>query len=467
MTAPVCPAILSLVVLALAVVPAGAGQLVQPSPTSTVQDPSETTTGSGAQPDSPPPRRPYRGLFGGSEANTAADGLGLNLSGFGGYDGNVIADQQGSVGARRPVAGSYGGGAGTLSYLVRGNRSSFGVAGTSQLRVYRASVAPAGTMQSLLMTATVPLARRVTLNIRQGVQYSPYYQLSIMPDLPSQDAPDVAAVDLVNVDQSVTAVDTWGSTTAVSAAQELGRSSTMRYEYGYRLTDFAEGPDDRHGQNAGVSFSRRMTRYATLRLGYEYQTAESRGGLNRTQVHNLDLGGGYSRPLSFSRRTTVGFSGGTTVLQSPARGSQVRILGDATVHHEMGRSWLARFVVRQDARYVEALPHPLYGYTSRGGVSGLITPRVELTIDGGYSSGRVDSGRANASYSSGTGTARVRLAVTRTLAWYTEYAYHQYAFGSGTGLAAAVAPDFQRHAVRAGLTLWIPIFTPRQGHATR
>jgi hypothetical protein len=464
MTVDLRSVIFSLVLFPMAVVSAGAGQLVLPA--APPVEPNVPRMGAPDQPENAPVRRPYRGVFGGSEANAGTDGLSLNLSAFGGYDDNVIADQQGSVGARTPVAGSYGGGVGSVSYLVRGGRASFGVVGTSQVRVYQASVAPAGTVQSLLLTGTVPLTRSVVLDVRQTVQYSPYYQFSLLPGLPAQGAPDVVVVDSPGVDQSVTAVDTWTSITSVGAVQVLGRSSTLNYEYGYRLTDFAEGTD-RVGQNAGVTFSKRMTRYATLRLGYGYQEAESRGAINRTQVHDLDLGGGYSRPLSFSRRTTVGFSGGTAVLRSATRGSQFRVLGDASVHHEMGRTWLARFVLRRDVRYVDAIPDPLYGYATRGDISGLIAPRVELTMGGGYSSGRVDSARTDDAYSSANGTGRVRLAMTRNLAWYVEYSYNQYQFGDGAGLPLAVTPDFRRHTARTGITFWLPLYTPRQTNASR
>ena len=47
-----------------------------------------------------------------------ANGLGLSVSGFGGYDDNVVADQPGSVGARQPVAGTYGGMNTSLEYRV-------------------------------------------------------------------------------------------------------------------------------------------------------------------------------------------------------------------------------------------------------------------------------------------------------------------------------------------------------------
>ena len=73
----------------------------------------------------------------------------------------------------------------------------------------------------------------------------------------------------------------------------------------------------------------------------------------------------------------MSFSGGTAV--SNVQGDRrYRFIGDAAVHHEVGRTWVIRGAFQQGFQVVDIFLEPLYGYTARMIAEGLIAPRLEL-----------------------------------------------------------------------------------------
>jgi hypothetical protein len=452
-----------------------AGVLLVCAPAGAQTTPARSAGSGQTEVPQPRERRPYRGLFAGNEAQAQREGLQLRLSASGGYDDNVIAGQPGSDGPENPVASGYGSGDASLSYWIAGDRASFGATGTTQLRVYENDAAGRALSHSGAISSTLPIARRWTLNANQTIRYSPYYHFDVLPGLPPRGsgddvalaAPSGFAVDAPNVDRSLTTLATYGYGTALDLTHDISDASVLQYSGGFRFTDFPSGSGDSRGATAGVHFARRMTRYANLRLGYVYQEAQSGFvARRRTVMHHLDLGGGYSRPLSFSRRTTVSFSGGTALVDA-ASGQRYQFLGDASVHREIGRTWLARFAFRQGVQFVEVLPDPLYGASLRASVDGLLGRRADLSFDAGYSTGAMTSSGVGAEYRTASASARFRFAVSRALAWYSEYAYSQYVFGEAVPLPQGFSNALTRHSIRTGISVWIPLFTPRQSDAAR
>ena len=207
------------------------------------QAPPVVDQGSTAQTPPPPvvrPRRPYRGLFGGSESGVGANGLGLSVSGFGGYDDNVVADQPGSVGARQPVAGTYGGMITSLDVSGDEGTSRFMAIGGTELRFYEESLAPTSFSQWVDLAATVPLGRRFTFVATHGAAHSPYYQMSFLPGLPSQEFAGEPAIEPFDVDLGVTALETYRYDASLRLQQEINRTSELRYEYTRRATPISK-----------------------------------------------------------------------------------------------------------------------------------------------------------------------------------------------------------------------------------
>jgi hypothetical protein len=57
-----------------------------------------------------------------------------------------------------------------------------------------------------------------------------------------------------------------------------------------------------------------------------------------------------------------------------------------------------------------------------------------------------------------TGTVRARFALARAFALYTEYFYYVYEQRGLLPLAPGLPRTFEQHGIRAGLTVWVPVF---------
>jgi hypothetical protein len=86
----------------------------------------------------------------------------------------------------------------------------------------------------------------------------------------------------------------------------------------------------------------------------------------------------------------------------------------------------------------------------------LFTRRFDISLTGGFSVGN-SALTNNSSYDTYTGDLRLRYAVTRNWAVFTEYLYYFYDFrGASLLLSPGIAPGLERNGIRAGLTLWVP-----------
>jgi hypothetical protein len=440
------------------------------TPAAGAQTPAPTEPAPDAQqpelPPRAPERRPYRGIFGGGDAIAGGPGLALRAAVFGGYDDNVIAGQSGSVGDRRPVAGSFAAAAGNLTYLVTRGRKSFGFSGASQYRYYDADGSWQQFNHAVDAGLSLPVGRRAMFDARQSARFSPYYQFDVAPGLPSSADGSIIEPPVVSPDDSLVALDSQTYYSSLGLSHPVGRGG-FRYNYGYRTNNFDDRLFESSAHSAGADYSRRVSRYGTLRLGYGYRAVGYRVNAERdVTMHNINIGGAYARPLSFSRRTTVGVSGGTAMVN--ARDTRrYRIVADATVHHEMGRTWVWRGAYTQGLQVVDVFPEPLFGHAVRTTLTGLIGRNYDVAIDGGYLTGGYTSGQQADAYGSYHGSATLRRALGRSLAAYVEYSYYKYSFEDPTTLQPFFGRDFERHGVRVGLTLWLPIFSQRQIDASR
>jgi hypothetical protein len=87
-------------------------------------------------------------------------------------------------------------------------------------------------------------------------------------------------------------------------------------------------------------------------------------------------------------------------------------------------------------------------------VKGLITPKMDFSAGVGYSSGAPAGIQSASTFDTYTASARVRQAISSTVAFYAEYLYYFYDFGV-TALPLGVPPSMERNGVRVGLTLWM------------
>lgn len=410
--------------------------------------------------------RPSGGLFG-MHAEAAGVNQGLNVTALivQAYDENLLAES-GSLSPGTPNLSGHFTMLHTGSEYKWATRSlHLGLTGSSAFRYY----GRVGHVQTVSHAGaaglSAKLGRRTKLLINQGAAYSPSYLFALFPQVeePSPGdtrptAPDHTLDDIPSYSYSTTARMMHGLTRRASV------SATLDYTY----TDFVReegGHRDMAAYGGRAEFSRSIGRRTGLHTGYRYRTGHFRGvSIGSVTEHGVDVGVGHTRALSGTRQAHFDFRLGISGIEMPpdragvARGRLYRLLGDATFGYDFGRSWRARAVYRRGLEYVAELTEPVYVGGATATVDGLITRRLDFHAAAGYSSGETAL-RTGPAFDTYSGNVRSRFALTPGVAVFLQYFYYVYDFGSGTSLLApGLSPQLERHGVRAGLTLWLPVF---------
>lgn len=433
------------------------------------------------QPDQPAPPlqvRPQRGLFGGDEPSP---GLSMLLTGASGYDTNVLAGQQGGGGfplQQGQLSGNFGEGIGALTFLhLRGSRV-FSLSGVSNARYYPALDTPASFAHTASLQYEFTAGRRWAFQTRDAVQYASFNRFVLLPlgprvegiDLPVNPSPEPINVDAAaavndssgSFDTGVSSRRNFSYETEFSAIQTLSSRNTMSYYASRHRTD--TGFERRHlvVQAAGSTFRRQMTRYGGLRLGYGYSVANyDRIPPDILRMHLLDTGYDYLRPLSFSRRTTVGLTTGVQGIDR--RGVMIyRALVSSSIAHEIGRTWEIGGNYDRGTQYAAIVEEPVYADTVRLHTEGLIGGRrLLLSLDASYSNGHLTYTLNQNQIVTYTGAARLQWAISQNWSFLGTYAYYDYKFGSNVPLPPGMLSETDRQSVRFGISYWLPITTQR------
>ncbi len=425
-----------------------------------------------AQVDGEAARRPWRGLFESREAGERRQTLDLSIALFGAWDDNATEGlHESQVDRRVQTEGYYSGLNAGLAYARRSDRLSFGVSGSSASAHY-ASVSDRVVASGALRTNVAATLGRTTLRVAQGASYSPFFGLVIGGGLSDGElAAGPSAFDF-----SVRSQDVYRFDTAVEVTQTIGGRVTLSAFGDYQRTEFGGGDDgDSHwtglqSYRIGARLSRGITRHAGLRLGYAYREGrygQPAGGDPVVETHEIDAGVDYGRALSFSRRTSLSFSTGSGLVARQAADSddprqpagerlRAHLLANAALTHEINRTWTARLAYSRDLQYVDGFTEPFLADRADASLGGTFNRRVDSRLAASYSSGAVGPGSGQG-YAVWSGTADLRIALARRAALFTRYVYHHYQFNDATTLPPGFAPRLDRHGVRLGLSVWLPI----------
>ncbi len=393
----------------------------------------------------------------------------LSLTLVGAYDDNILAET-GSPNPSAPAVGGFFTMFGAESaYEWRGKRSQFGATGGTVVRYYSDSQSVSASAGAGVGFST-ELARRTTFSANQTFAYSPSYLTGLFPTAATSSPGDLPPLGAnYTVDDS----SSYQYASSLGVSRGVTRRGTLSASVDYVFTDYVAavaGREDLAVTRARVEFSRGMTRNASLKVAYRFANGDMGTGVvgvlpgQKTTEHGFDVGVDYSRPLSATRRFTLAFGVGSSAadvplseLVSASGGVQHRAIGDASVGYQFNRTWETRASYRRGLQYVPELAEPVFTDGISMSLTGLLTQRMDFAAGAGYSSGESAVYRSAAAFDTYTANARVRRAVTRTLAIYLEYVYYYYDFDRAQ-VQPGVPPQMERNGVRAGLTLWVPVF---------
>jgi hypothetical protein len=447
--------------------------------------------------------RPYRGLFGGdAEGGARKEELDLTVQGFGGYESNVALAESSLFGTPPPVAvpsengapqagSAMLGASATMSYAKRWQRASFDAFGSATSTDYRAVATGTQMGYSGGVGLDVPLSRRMDLVASQIVRWSPYFELGgVFPTLPSLGNSNVP-VTTPNFDLGLVPANALRSLTQIRVTRGLSRESKVEGFFMRSATHFSDATFttfDTSDTRAGVMYSRNLSRYMTMRLGYDYRVGQL-GDRAEQQYHSHEVNAGvdYHREFSLWHRAALNFMTGSTifanqplqVLRPPPMGSvtspalktasllgpdtgrtdiRVILTGSGSLVWEFLRSWSARAMITRGITYLEGFSAPGVTNAVSMDVGGLITRRIHAGAAAMYSAGSIGTSTGNDNgFGSWNAFASTDYAMTRHFALYADYYYYTYSFERGVVLPPGLRDNFQRHGVRFGARVWMPL----------
>ena len=396
----------------------------------------------------------YRGLFGaGSPARRGGHLLDLTASIYGEYG----ETRQGTTLDGSPLldAGWFTAVRGGLAYEKAGQRTRFGLRGEGSFRYYQNSRESTLPRYRVEMGIDAPADRHRLSAVTFGatVDYEPYYVLPLF----ASSAPVTGGTaivptsrdDLLYRDTRTLFSETFSYERRLSTRSYVNLFEESRFTYAQSATA------DVRTVRAGGRYGYRFSPYTSLRLGYGYRTG--RYGANTGQQlgeHDLDIGIDYRRPLTQSRRTTIGFVSGAALVDTQAA-RQWQVVGGANLRHEFLRGWFVQGDFVRNTQLIEGFVDPLFVNTATASLGGFAGRHVELLASSGYSRGVV--ALSSERYSALQGSGRIRIALARYLAIDTEGIVYKQDFDQQIALPSQFPPQVKRWSVRCNVALWLPL----------
>ncbi len=415
------------------------------------------------------PDRPYRGLFGGNGANpNSAQQLDLNFSLFGAYDDDVMADRgQSSLDSRFQKSGNYEVGTISLDYSRRAGRATFDFTGGTTYRYYPSIKQMDGANSFVSVGLTVKLSPQTDFRATESASYSPFYSLGAIPGPITPPPGEVAPIGSDYPLLSNSALSLYSS---ASLEHRLTPRSSLSADYSLNYVDSRYSAQTFRNWGAGGRYSYRVTSTLGVHLGYHYHRALSALYYANRPIdgHDIDVGIDYSRALSFSRKTTVGFTTGTSIYRSFTPNGALTstdwlykthylVTGSAYLNRQMGRSWTGRLSYERGLQFVQGLGNPFFADSVSASVGGFAGSRSHLTFSAAYTNGQVGIAMTGQGYGSYLGVTDYQFALSRFVALSASYSYYHYLFDPTVPLPTGMNRGMNRQSVRVGLNLWVPL----------
>ncbi len=411
--------------------------------------------------------RDYRGLFGANNSNpTQQQSLDFTFSLYGGYDDNATADQGGFSDPRLSASSGYAGGYAGLDYNRRAQKWAVGASASTNARYYADFDDPIGLNHGAGLGFSYNFSERTSINASQSVAYLPFYQVGLATPLFQPEPGDQFNF---NADTIVMKRPSWNYGTNVGFSKSLSARSTFTAGYNRYATDYDEEQfEDLASQYANARYSYSLKKNLSLRLGYGYRRGRYAPTDDSNRIyenHDLDTGIDYGRSFSLSRRTTLGFSVGSTFIRSSGTygfegDPQTRydVVGNVNLNHQIGRTWTAAATYNRTAGYQPGFAAPVFGNFVTASLSGFWGPRLQPSVGASWSHGTIGlDERVQNSYDTLSAYTSLQFAITENLALEGRYFYYQYDFDNQLFLPDGLMRDLDRHGVQVGLVVWLPV----------
>lgn len=403
--------------------------------------------------------RPFRALFR-TVANPADSKHPLDFTAFlsaGRDEITISAGEVENLLDPRLRSGSFGSMVLRARYAYEGRRSQFGVDAGLTSRYY-SRVGDTSLMNMFGgVNWTSSMGERGRFNLSQRVSHAPFYAYGV--DMSEQTEQPFEPL----IDERVLRLETTSYDSRVGLNYQIGRRSYLGLDYGLRYVDVTprstfDRARDIITHRPRISYRKQVGRYASLNLGYGLRRSEYLdSGYAPVTAHDVNFGLGYSRPLSSSRRTRIGFSTGSTITQ--VESTQLYLTGSAYLRHAITRTWNTVLAYHRGMDVREGFDAPfLFSSDSVSAtLSGRLAGPVTMLARGYYTHGRFTVASLENRSDWMSALLSVNVPVTTMVAATVQGYYSDQSFERRVGLLTGVPLETNTYGVRVGLSLWVPV----------
>ncbi|HEY7441576.1 MAG TPA: hypothetical protein VH701_04085 [Vicinamibacterales bacterium] len=398
---------------------------------------------------------------GGSPVSTGSF-LDITADLLAGYD---TALPQFSQSESRRIAGEVVEGAAGLTYFRTGQRINFR-SGYSGSVVHYPDFRRRSSQQTLTATSHLAdvelgmgLGTHTNLTLSQTVGYSPFHHFRTLETTGGAlDTLSVGSRDFFLVSRGA-----YSYISDIGVTHQLDSRTELATFYSGHFTDFPREPQlNWTTQGVGARASRQVAPNLALVAGYAFTRHQSQDQAVPFDRHDLDLGADYGRTLTVTRRTSFSFRTGSSMTtrrdQPPGvngRETYLRVIGAADLNHRMGRTWQAHLGYERGFQSIVGIPEPFASDAVTAAVGGYLTDRLHFEMSSSYTQGGLRFSTEGRGYNVYDTSALLQFPISQQLALDLNYLYVRY-LPQG-GLVLPIPVEFERNAVRVGLSMWVPL----------
>jgi hypothetical protein len=355
----------------------------------------------------------------------------------------------------------------SFEYAHNGRRLQLGASAATALKYYHRLDRFSAVSTTAGAGGTVVLPRRFELRANQTVAYAPSYLYGLFPTEALLTPGEALVAD---PDYRTDEAGSYSFATNVNLGHTSRGGTRIAGSGDFRHTKFDRQTITRFDSSFyafGATVTRPLSRNVNLTGEYQYRTAEFRAN-ELTREHSGTVGVNYSRPLSRSRRVTYRFDLSPASLEVPQSALNeialrenlvgvelddkiFRMQFEGGIDYDFRLNWKVTGYYRRGVEYLAVLTEPIFADGAKLALVGLITRRLDLTSTAGYAKGESSLYGGGEQLRTYTGNARLRFAINRPWAVYSEYLYYQYDLRGQTRIAPDLPNVYKQHVIRFGV----------------
>jgi hypothetical protein len=386
-----------------------------------------------------------------------------------GYDDNLTAGLGGGAGAGiapSAMASGYSGDIdATLSYFAGTNLRSLQIDTTGRLQSYPDYVGRPAAGGAATLTGRTNAGPSTSLSFSQRAGYEPFFTVfsAGASSLPlTSGVADAAPTSGLFERRSVSSITTG------SLERWLTRTSALTASYSYHAQYFTNeetGDTRQHSATAGLRV--RLATGVRGRVDYRYsdgQYEDRLRGIRPRIDHRIEAGPDVQHVMSRRRSLTLSLAAGAGYIETVSTSNSLPYhawmpTGRGNLRVALSPGWLLEGDYRRDFQLLQGITDEVYR-TDTGSLmtSALVGDRLVLQAGANYGNWKtpVPSG-VNDTMDVYGATAQMRVLVSKRLAVSAGYYYYQHRYSNPGALPAGFPARYDRHAVRVGLALWVPL----------